>query len=101
MFLLAYGSLAADLPGDRFVRTVRGLRREWGVAMDNRLDLAGYKMYVREGTGERHDGHVAFLDLVEDPGAAFNGLLFEVTADESIAVAGLRYPVTGSSTKPC
>lgn len=79
MFLLAYGSLVADLAGEPLVRKVRGLRREWGVAMDNRIDLPGYKMYVRAGTGERHEGHVAFLDLVQDPGAAFDGTLFELS----------------------
>lgn len=82
MFLLAYGSLVADLPKRARVRKVRGLRREWGVAMDNRVDLPGYKKHERAGTGERHDGHVAFLDLVEDPGAAFDGSLFEVSEHE-------------------
>lgn len=82
MFLLAYGSLVADLPGDPYAREVRGLRRQWGVAMDNRVDLPGYKMYVRSGTGERHAGHVAFLDLVEEPGAGFGGVLFELSDGE-------------------
>jgi hypothetical protein len=70
------------MPGDPFVRKVRGLRRQWGVAMDNRVDLPGYKFFVRDGTGERHEGHVAFLDLVEEPGAALNGVLFEVSEGE-------------------
>src|SRR3954469_19076962 len=82
MYLLAYGSLAADLPGDPFVRKVRGLRPKWGVAMDNRVDFPGYKLYVREHTGERHEGHVAFLDLVEDPTAAIDGYLFEVSPED-------------------
>ena len=83
MFLLAYGSLVANLDDRaRDVRKVRGLRRVWGVAMDNRVDLPGYKFYVRDGPGARHDGHVAFLDLTEDPAGAFDGTLFEISEDE-------------------
>src|SRR4051794_24828237 len=86
MYLLAYGSLVADMPGDPYARKVRGLRRQWGVAMDNRVDLPGYKSFVRSGTGERHDGHVAFLDLVEEPAAVANGVLFEVQESELAAL---------------
>src|SRR4051812_31236067 len=105
MYLLAYGSLVADLPErarpghsgepsaaewkpgrDPYVRRVRGFRRQWGVAMDNRVDLPGYKFYVRSSTDERHEGHVAFLDLVEDPDAAFDGALFEVSESDLVAL---------------
>jgi hypothetical protein len=81
MFLLAYGSLVADLPGDPLARPIKGLARRWNVAMDNRVDLPGYKFYVDAHTGKRHEGHVAFLDLVEDDDVTLNGLLFELDGD--------------------
>ena len=40
-----------------------GLRRSWGVAMDNRRDLPGYKYYP-DARGARPDVFVAYLDLV-------------------------------------
>ena len=43
-----------------------GFSRGWGVAMDNSVDLPGYKFYV-EPNGRRPGVFVAFLDLVADP----------------------------------
>jgi hypothetical protein len=51
------------------VAELSGLTRVWGVAMDNRLDLPGYKYYTRPG-GYRPAVYVAFLDLVEAESAA-------------------------------
>jgi hypothetical protein len=81
MFLLAYGSLVADLPGEPLKRPVDGMARRWNVAMDNRVDLPSYKFFVDANTGKRHEGHVAFLNLVDDEASTLNGLLFEVDDD--------------------
>jgi hypothetical protein len=52
------------------VAELPGFTRVWGVAMDNRRDLPGYKYYTRPG-GCRPAVHVAFLDLLEiEPAAA-------------------------------
>jgi hypothetical protein len=46
--------------------------------MDNAVDLPGYKFYVDPATGERPAIFVTFLNLVEAPGDAVNGVLFPV-----------------------
>jgi len=48
------------------VAELTGFARGWGVAMDNSVDLPGYKFYV-EPNGRRPGVFVAFLDLVSDP----------------------------------
>ena len=83
-FVFGYGSLAAGFAGRR--ARLHGHRRVWGVAMDNRLDIPGYKSYRRLDDGSRPAVYVAFLDIVEDPGAAIDGVLLAV--DES-ALRGL------------
>lgn len=70
--VFAYGSLTAA--GGEPAR-LAGFRRVWGVAMDNAVDLPAYKHYVDPDTGERPAVCVAFLDLVEDPDAAVDGVL--------------------------
>ncbi len=72
--MFGYGSLVAALP----VRTasVRG-RRTWGVAMDNAVDLPGYKHYEEPGTIIRPDVMVAFLDLEPGGEDGVNGVMFE------------------------
>jgi cation transport regulator ChaC len=72
-FVFGYGSLTArpgplptrGLKEDGFVADVAGLRRVWGVAMDNRRDLPGYKYYTDAG-GRRPEVFVAYLDLVPE-----------------------------------
>ncbi len=77
--LFAFGSLAATA-GGRHAR-LHGLRRTWGVAMDNRRVIPGYKVWVDPATGDRPPVHVVFLDLEEaDPGAAVSGVLLPVPA---------------------
>jgi hypothetical protein len=87
-FVLGYGSLTArpgpiptrELKEHGFVADLAGLRRVWGVAMDNRRDLPGYKYYVG-ADGRRPDVFVAYLDLVdalEDPRAKVNGVCLPV-----------------------
>ncbi|HZE04524.1 MAG TPA: gamma-glutamylcyclotransferase family protein [Solirubrobacteraceae bacterium] len=86
-FVFGYGSLAAlgGAPPTRrrqdagFVAGLPGFHRAWGVAMDNRLNLPGYKCYV-DRAGRRPAVFVAFLDVVRDEGAAVNGVCRPVTA---------------------
>jgi gamma-glutamylcyclotransferase (GGCT)/AIG2-like uncharacterized protein YtfP len=93
-FVFAYGSLAT---GQRvaptrewdprgFVADLIGYRRTWGVAMDNRRDLSGYKYYTDAG-GRRPEVFVAFLDLWAAPdGAVVNGLCLPVDATRLAAL---------------
>jgi Gamma-glutamyl cyclotransferase, AIG2-like len=78
--VFGYGSLVAT-PDTRFA-SLSGFRRVWGVAMDNRVAIPGYKVYELP-SGERPAACVAFLDLVavpEDAGRPVNGALLGVTA---------------------
>jgi len=75
-FVFGYGSLAADLDGA--VVELCGQRRVWGVAMDNSVDLPGYKHYVLRSDGSRPPVFVAFLDLAEDAASAVNGVAVPV-----------------------
>lgn len=85
--MFGYGSLVAPsrvalgraIRADGFVTDLRGMRRGWGVAMDNRVDLPAYKFYV-DGAGRRPEVSVAFLDVSEadDPAATVNGLCLPV-----------------------
>lgn len=77
-FVFGYGSLAADLDGT--VARLRGHRREWGVAMDNSRNLAGYKHYLLRSDASRPQVYVVFLDLVRDAGSSVNGVLVPVDA---------------------
>jgi gamma-glutamylcyclotransferase (GGCT)/AIG2-like uncharacterized protein YtfP len=90
-FVFGYGSLIArsgpvltrELKEHGFVADLAGLRRVWGVAMDNRRDLPGYKYYT-DGGGRRPQVFVAYLDLVPahpalgDGAARINGLCLPV-----------------------
>ena len=78
--VFGYGSLAAWAAHAATPAELRGARRVWGVAMDNRLEIPGYKVYVDPTDGSRPAVHVAFLDLDDAaPGApAVNGVLVEV-----------------------
>jgi gamma-glutamylcyclotransferase (GGCT)/AIG2-like uncharacterized protein YtfP len=72
--VFGYGSLVT---GAARIVTLRGHRRVWGVAMDNRVAVPGYKVYeLPDGT--RPPVSVAFLDLVPDEGIAVNGGLLAV-----------------------
>ncbi len=124
-FVFAYGSLAAAAaaaaaaaeaeagagagagarsPVDRvrrergFVAELPGFARGWGVAMDNRRDLPGYKYYA-DADGGRPAVFIAFLDVGPAPGPdrapaagrparppAVNGLCLPVTDDQLSAL---------------
>jgi gamma-glutamylcyclotransferase (GGCT)/AIG2-like uncharacterized protein YtfP len=89
--VFGYGSLTARpgcgltraLKADGFIADLAGVRRVWGVAMDNRRDLPGYKYYT-DRAGRRPDVFVAYLDLVPadpsrgDPPAQVNGVCLPV-----------------------
>jgi hypothetical protein len=77
MDVFGYASLADHGDG---IAELSGYRRVWNVAMDNGLDLPGYKYYVDARTGERPTVCVAFLDLVPDPRSQVNGVVFAATA---------------------
>jgi hypothetical protein len=88
-FVFGYGSLAAELPfapsrelrDEGFVADLPGFARGWGVAMDNRRDLPGYKYYTA-ADGSRPRVFVSFLDVVPVAGpAAVNGLCLPVDTD--------------------
>jgi gamma-glutamylcyclotransferase (GGCT)/AIG2-like uncharacterized protein YtfP len=87
-YVFAYGSLTArpgpiptrELKEHGYVADLAGLRRTWGVAMDNRRDLPGYKYYT-DADGRRPEVFVAYLDLLEspdDPAQAVNGMCLPV-----------------------
>lgn len=87
-FVFGYASLAADLPfvpgreprDEGFVTDLPGFARGWGVAMDNRRDLPGYKYYTAPD-GTRPPVFVSFLDVTPaDGSAAVNGLCLPVDA---------------------
>jgi hypothetical protein len=85
-FVFGYGSLTALADGavasrtpraEGFVCDLYGYRRQWGVAMDNRRDLPGYKHYT-DAFGRRPAVFVCFLDITPDPRASVNGLCVPV-----------------------
>ena len=96
-FVFGYGSLAALADGvapsrtpraEGFVCDLRGYRRQWGVAMDNRRDLPGYKHYTDE-LGRRPAVFVCFLDIEIDPRGSVNGLCVPVD-DARLAILDER-----------
>jgi hypothetical protein len=65
------------------VAELRGFRRAWNAAMDNSVDLPGYKHYLDPETGERPAVAVTFVNLVDAAAdATVNGIVFPVTAAE-------------------
>jgi hypothetical protein len=82
--VFGYGSLVAPTPRPALLR---GHRRVWGVAMDNRVAIPGYKVYER-ADGSRPPVDVAFLDLAPADGAAtaVNGALLPVDDDTLAAL---------------
>ena len=92
-FVFGYGSLvstggvafARAFDPDGFVADLQGVRRCWGVAMNNGVDLPGYKYYL-DGHGDRPDVYVAFLDLRPAAGRSVNGVCVPVDDDELAAL---------------
>ncbi len=92
-FVFGYGSLVAlgelaptrALAAEGFVTDLRGFRRCWGVAMNNRVTLPGYKYYLDEH-GNRPGVYVSFLDLRSARGESVNGVCRPVTRDQLAAL---------------
>jgi hypothetical protein len=82
--VFGYGSLVTM---STRAAVLRDHRRVWGVAMDNRVALPGYKVY-EEPDGTRPAAAVAFLDLEADPGTAVNGALLPVEEADLAALDG-------------
>jgi hypothetical protein len=76
-YIFGYASLVAAPATAR--ATLRGHRRVWGVAMDNAIEIPGYKVYALPD-GTRPAVAVTFLDLEEADGAQVDGLLLTVDA---------------------
>ena len=80
-WVFAYGSLvAAPVPGAR-AAVLAGFRRHWGVAMDNRVAIPGYKRYLDPDSSDAPAVDVAFLDLAPDSAGAVNGVCRPVDAE--------------------
>jgi len=79
-WVFGYASLV-DRPGAREAE-LRGFRRRWNAAMDNSVDLPGYKHYLDPGDGSRPAVCVTYVNLVEEPDSSVNGIVFPVAADE-------------------
>ena len=71
--IFGYGSLV----GQGVPWELRGYRRYWGVAMDNREDIPGYK-HFEDAQGGRPAVYVCFLDLRPDPEGVVHGAAIEV-----------------------
>lgn len=83
-FVFGYGSLAAPAVPDERVALLEGHRRAWGVAMDNRQAIPGYKRYL-DADGTAPALHVAFLDVAPGEGTV-NGVCRPVTAEQLAAL---------------
>ncbi|MEJ7797821.1 MAG: gamma-glutamylcyclotransferase family protein [Solirubrobacteraceae bacterium] len=76
-FVFGYGSLVAENEGCH-VATLCGHRRSWAVAMDNRVDVPGYKFYRLRCDGSRPQVFVCFLDIEADLACAVTGICMPV-----------------------
>jgi cation transport regulator ChaC len=83
-FVFGYGSLPAERAG--VPCRLRDHRRHWGVAMDNRETIPGYKVYLDPDTGERPAVEVAYLSIAPEPGESVGGIAFEVSGAELAAL---------------
>jgi len=59
-----------------------GYHRTWNIAMDNRLDIPGYKFYVDSNTGLRPDIYVTFLNVRRSCDSSIAGVLFRVDSEQ-------------------
>ena len=61
---------------------LRGYRRLWNIAMDNIVDLPGYKYYIDAKTRVRPRIFVTFLNIQPCENRAINGIAFRISAEE-------------------
>lgn len=91
-FVFGYGSLLRGYapvvahrntvrPTRARIAHLRGYRRAWNVAMDNRIDLPGYKFYLGP-LGERPSVFVTFLNVIPSSHGGVIGVLFPVTSED-------------------
>jgi Gamma-glutamyl cyclotransferase, AIG2-like len=83
--VFGYGSLAAEHERCPVAR-LGGFRRTWGVAMDNSVDVPGYKSYRLRCDASRPAVYVAFVDIERDPQGAVTGVLMPVDVDDLAAL---------------
>ena len=85
MRVFGYGSLLDPALPARVLgpAALRGHRRVWGVAMDNRESIPGYKRYVDRVSGVAPAVCVVYLDVVAAAGAWVSGAVIEV--DDALA----------------
>lgn len=62
--------------------SLKNYRRHWNIAMDNAVDIPGYKYYVDLRTGDRPNVVVTYLNIVEESSSLVNGIVFRVQQDE-------------------
>ena len=82
MWVLAYGSLLGRAGEAGIAVTLHEHRRRWDVAMENTVDLPGYRFFRDPRTGERPDVAVTFVDVCRVPGETLNAVAFAVTPDD-------------------
>jgi cation transport regulator ChaC len=87
VYVFGYGSLLTDRRGAPC--RLRGHRRRWDVAMDNRETVPGYKVYVDPKTGEQPPVHVAYLSISPHARAHVTGVAREI-CDEELATLDRR-----------
>jgi cation transport regulator ChaC len=92
-YIFGYGSLVNVRGLERFLGReldardyrycrLKGYRRAWNVAMDNRVDLPDYRYFLLEENDIRPEVFVTFLNIVPAPESAVNGILFRVNERE-------------------
>lgn len=83
-YVFGYGSLVDEInePGVRIAR-LNGSMRTWNVAMDNSVDIPGYRYFVDPETKERPAVFVTFLNIIlaETAETSTNGLLIPVSVN--------------------
>ena len=82
MWVLAYGSLLGRAGEAGIAVTLHEHRRRWDVAMENTVDLPGYRFFRDPRTGARPDVAVTFVDACPVPGTTLNAVAFAVTPEE-------------------
>jgi cation transport regulator ChaC len=86
-YVFGYGSLLdRQALATAQIGHLTGYRRTWNVAMDNSVDLPGYKIYVDPQDGSRPKVFVTFLNIVPTPGSRVNGMLFPISTEELAAL---------------
>lgn len=92
-YIFGYGSLVSKNSTERFLGRgigagdfylckLAGFKRKWNVAMDNSLDIPGYKVYLDAFTKQRPKIFVVFLNIVPEAHCQVNGILLKVTEKE-------------------